>query len=197
MKATSRTWPVIPICAVCSFGLAVVDAQGEGGCTAWPSYAASPQVTEQEGAGERAPARLLPYSNDAVDVGTVDFDDQLAEEVAAFSSSLEEGRQMSIEQQARMADLLREEREAATRALAPAGYDVNLLHRALQKGVAPDEAGLQLMQDSLERLLARLADVLSPMQLQQFAALEQQKLDAQCRLLQMRRNSRSERDLGC
>lgn len=191
MKPRSRhAWPSILICAACGLWSVVVDAQGEAGRADLPRYSASPQAMEQGIAGAAETASLLPYSNDTADIGTLAFDDEFIEEqVARFSSSLERDAQMSDEQQARMIALLREERQALLQALAPAGYDVNLLRRALQKGVALDEASLQLMQDSLEHLLARLAAVLSPAQLHQFASSERQKLSAQGRLLQMRRNS--------
>jgi hypothetical protein len=192
MKPRSRrAWPNILICAAWGLWSVVVDAQGEAGREDLPRYSASPQAMEPGIAGAAEPATLLPYSKDAADIATLSFDDQLAEEqVARFAGTLERDGEMSDDQQARMVALLSEERAALLRTLAPAGYDVNLLLRAVQKGVALDEASLQLMQDSLERLLARLADVLSPAQLQQFASSERQKLSAQRRLLQMRRNSR-------
>lgn len=192
MKPRSRrTWSNTLICAALGLWFVVVVAHGESGRDDLPRYSAASQAMKPGIAGAAVPATLLPYSNDAADIGTLAFDDQLAkEQVARFASTLKRDGRMSDEQQARMLALLREEREALLRTLAPAGYDVNLLRRALQKGVALDESSLQLMQDSLERLLARLADVLSPAQLQQFASSERQKLSAQRKLLQMRHNSR-------
>lgn len=119
--------------------------------------------------------------------GADELDARIAGEVAAFSGSLEPTMQLTAEQQAHMAELLREERAALTRALAPAKSDAPLQRRALDKGIALDATSLELMQRSLGRLLIELEDVLSPEQLQRFAVLEQHKLDTQRRFLQMDR----------
>lgn len=162
-KTNARSaWRVTMICAVWGLVLADVHAQAV------------------------APDGLIPYSNDAVSLN-----DGISVQVAMFNRSLDERLRLPAEQQARMVEIWQEEHATLAQALTPTASSTDVQRRALDKGVALDDHNLELMQQSLDRLLARLRAVLTDEQLQRFAEVEQQKLDAQGRFLHMKRWVRS------
>jgi|RhiMethySRZTD1v2_1073278.scaffolds.fasta_scaffold00102_70 hypothetical protein len=97
----------------------------------------------------------------------------LATSIVGAQTSAED-RSLTADQQTQMIALLAEQRRAD---LATAKTDLE--RRAVEKGVALNEAHLRLMEESSRRLLERLADVLTPAQLARFAELEQRRLGIQ------------------
>lgn len=104
--------------------------------------------------------------------------------VHVLSGMLGEDWPLTSDQKAQMIALLAEQRRVEFDTA-----NTELERRAVEKGVALNEAHLRQMEESSGRLLERLADVLTPAQLARYSELEQRRLGIQRYFMQQKRRA--------